>query len=368
MFRLKEFRRVSCKFLRGNILLLVLVLSAGCTSQFKKTPSPGEMIKEDIELIGYHTWVDFEVKPEEVYTYLQNTDNVAKAFDWMEFEKKSEDTGRLDAPGDGIHFLSIIYGIPLKGRMVLTRSEFARRVEIFHVMSVWSRQQWWREDLEDGRVRMHLRVYTELPETPLLSRYVTPQMYARQAGKRVDYSFDRVKADLEGLPLPKKFPDNPRGELCSSTARMYRTAIIIERPRNEVYEYITRLDNFNRASEMLHFVPFNQADMLNKVGQQCNVISTDAAPFELSGTSLIVEIEGNKLVHHLIYFEKSLAGFMVKLRTKGINNTLLEYSFYYQVPDYTSEELVTTLHAISHLDEALRLALHKIKSEMESSY
>jgi|GEM_PF-3889912 len=351
----------------GLVLLVMAAIIAGCSSQFKKILSPGETIKEDIPLIGYQTWVDFEVKAEVVYRHLQDTDNVARAFNWIKFKEKGEDTGRLDTPGDGIHFSSRIAGIPFKGRMVLTSSEFAQRIEIFQVMSVWSRQQWWRENLDDGRVRMHLRMYTELPDIPFMSGILSPEMIARQAGKRIDYSFDRVKADLEGLPLPEEFPETCRGKVVSSTARIYRTAIEIEMPRAEVYEYITRLKNFNRASEMLNFDSFTGAEVVSKVGQQCRVTSMPDAPFELSGRSLIVESKENRLIHHLIYFEESFAGFIVKLRRKGINNTLLEYSFYYQIPDYSSEQLVTTLHAVSQLDGALRLALQNIRAELESN-
>ncbi len=350
-------------------MLLVLFASApiaGCLSHFRKVPPPGETIKEDIPLTGYEVWIDFEARPEEVYEYLQDTDNVAKAFDWMTFEKKGGDTGRLEAPGDGIHFRSIIIGVPFSGRMVVTDMEFAQTVDIFHVMSVWSRQQWWREDLEDGRARMNLRIITEMPDVPFLSYILTPEMFAKHAGRRVDYSIERVKADLEGLPMPVKYPEDSRGEIFSSTVRIYRTAIEIKRPRDQVYEFITRLDNFNRASEMLRFEPTRAAEKLSWVGQQCGVSSTPGAPFDLTGKSLIVESEPNRLIHHLIYFEKSFAGFMVKLHRRGINNTLLEYTFYYQIPDYSSEELITTLHAVSRLDEALRLALSNIRKELES--
>jgi uncharacterized membrane protein len=362
--RVNNFLRV---FVCGLILPVMVALIAGCSSHFKKIPKPGETIKEDISLMGYQTWVDFEVEPEVVYRYLQDTDNVAKAFNWVNFQKKGEDTGRLDVPGDGIHFISRVLGVPFRGRMVATSVDFPQRAEIFHVMGVWSRQQWWREDLEDGRARMHLCVYAEMPDVPFISKVVTPQMYANQAGRRVDYSFDRIKADLEGLPMPEEFPETPRGEVFSSTVRIYRTAIEIEKPKGQVYEYITKLENFNRASEMLNFDSFTGAEVLSKVGQQCRVVSTPGASFELSGRSVIVESRENRLIHHLIYFEESLAGFIVKLRRKGVNNTLLEYSFYYQIPDYSSEQLVTTLHAVSQLDGALRLALHNIKSALESN-
>jgi hypothetical protein len=349
------------------IILAVVPCIAGCLSHFKKIPSPGETIKEDIPLVCYYTWVDLDVDPEVVHSHLQDANNLGNAFDWLNFQKKGEDTGRLEVPGDGINFSTRIAGVPFSGRIVLTYSELGKRIEAFHVMDVWVRQQWWVETLDDGEARIHLRVYTELPDLPLIYKIVSPKMVGEEAGRRIDYSFDRIKADIEGLPMPEKFPRTFRGEVFSSTVRIYRTAIEIEKPKGQVYEYITKLENFNRASEMLNFDSFTGAEVLSKVGQQCRVVSTPGASFELSGRSVIVESREDRLIHHLIYFEESLAGFIVKLRRKGINNTLLEYSFYYQIPDYSSEQLVITLHAVSQLDGALRLALHNIKSALESS-
>jgi hypothetical protein len=346
--------------------MFITICLFSCASHFKKMPRPDETIKEDIPLVCYHTWVEFEVSPEAAHSYFQDANNLGNAFDWLNFELKDQDTGRLDVPGDGVHFHTTIAGVPFSGRIVLTFSELGKRVEAFHVMGVWVRHSWVLEKLEEDSCNMQLRVYTELPDIPFIYKIISPQLVGREAGKRIDYSVDRMKADLEGLPLPQNFPGTIRGKVFSSTVRIYRTAIKIERAPDQVYKYITRLDNFNRASEMLHFEPFNPSGVLRNVGQRCYVSSLHSAPFELSGTSLIVESVENDRIHHLIYFEKSLAGFMVKLRRKGINKTLLEYSFYYHIPDYTSEDIVTTLHAVSQLDEALRLALQNIKSEMES--
>lgn len=163
----------------------------------KKKSEKGET--RIIEIREGKAEVYIEAKPEKVWDCISDVKNYDK---WVKFFKARlpDHLERVEKAGDYSFYETSILGIPLKGKTVYVERIPPQRSAFYLVSAYRGGGEFLLEPVADG-TRVHYTIWSEIPSS-YLGKLVDRALLATRAQEQMQEHLDRLKAYVEGTPLP----------------------------------------------------------------------------------------------------------------------------------------------------------------------
>lgn len=143
--------------------------------------------------------VFIDAPPEKVWDCISDVKNYDK---WAKFFKNTlpDHLDRIEKAGDYSYFETRILGVPLKGKVVIVERVPPQRSAFYLLSEYRGGGEFLLEPLADG-TRVHYTVWSEIPSF-YLGKVVDRALLAKRAHEQMREHLDRLKAYVEGTPLP----------------------------------------------------------------------------------------------------------------------------------------------------------------------
>ena len=163
----------------------------------KKKPEEGET--RIIEFREGKAEVFIDATPEKVWDCISDVKNYDK---WVKFFKARlpDHLERIEKAGDYSFYETSILGIPLKGKTVYVERIRPQRSAFYLLSAYRGGGEFLLEPVADG-TRVHYTIWSEIPSS-YLGKLVDRALLATRAQAQMQEHLDRLKAYVEGTPLP----------------------------------------------------------------------------------------------------------------------------------------------------------------------
>jgi uncharacterized membrane protein len=143
--------------------------------------------------------VFIEATPEKVWDCISDVRNYDK---WVKFFKVKvpDHIERIEKAGDYIFFETSILGVPLKGKNVAVERIPPQRSAFYLVAAYRGGGEFLLEPVANG-TRVHYTIWSEIPSF-YLGKMIDRALLAKRAQEQMQEHLDRMKAYVEGAPLP----------------------------------------------------------------------------------------------------------------------------------------------------------------------
>ena len=143
--------------------------------------------------------VFIDASPEKVWDCLSDVNNYAK---WSKFftNRLPDHLDRIEKAGDYSYYETRIFGIPFKGKIVIVERIPPQR-SAFYLLSAYRGGGEFLLEPMAGGTRVHYTIWGEIPSS-YLGKMVDRALLARRAQEQMQEHLDRLKAYVEGAPLP----------------------------------------------------------------------------------------------------------------------------------------------------------------------
>jgi len=152
-----------------------------------------------LEIREGHVTAFIEAPPEAVWDCLTD---ISSYGEWVRFFKATPAPGhdRLEKAGDFFHYETTVLGVKFSGRMVSVERVAPQRSAFMLVAPYRSGGEYLLEPLGSG-TRVHYTIWGEIPSS-YLGKVVDRLLVARRVREGMQDHVDRLKARVEGNPLP----------------------------------------------------------------------------------------------------------------------------------------------------------------------
>jgi uncharacterized membrane protein len=143
--------------------------------------------------------VFIEATPEKVWDCISDVRNYDK---WVKFFKVKvpDHIERIEKAGDYIFFETSILGVPLKGKNIAVERIPPQRSAFYLVSAYRGGGEYLLEPVANG-TRVHYTIWSEIPSF-YLGKVIDRALLAKRAQEQMQEHLDRMKAFVEGAPLP----------------------------------------------------------------------------------------------------------------------------------------------------------------------
>ena len=143
------------------------------------------------------TFID--APPEKVWDAISDVRNYDK---WVKFFKARlpDHLERVEKAGDYTFYETSILGIPIKGKTVIVERIPPQRSAFYLLSAYRGGGEFLLEPVSDG-TRVHYTIWSEIPSF-YLGKLVDRALLASRAQEQMQEHLDRLKAYVEGSPLP----------------------------------------------------------------------------------------------------------------------------------------------------------------------
>jgi uncharacterized protein YndB with AHSA1/START domain len=164
---------------------------------WKKKPEEGDT--QIIEIREGKAEIFIEAPPEKVWDVISDVRNYDK---WVKFFKARlpDHLERIEKAGDYSYYETSILGIPIKGKTVTIERIAPQRSAFYLVSAYRGGGEFLLEPVAEG-TRVHYTIWSEIPST-YLGKLVDRALLARRAQEKMQEHLNRLKAYVEGTPLP----------------------------------------------------------------------------------------------------------------------------------------------------------------------
>jgi len=143
--------------------------------------------------------VFIDASPEKVWDCLSDVNNYDK---WAKFftNRLPDHLDRIEKAGDYSYYKTTIFGIPFKGKIVIVERIPPQRSAFYLLSAYRGGGEYLLEPMADG-TRVHYTIWSEIPSS-YLGKMVDRALLARRAQEQMQEHLNRLKAYVEGTPLP----------------------------------------------------------------------------------------------------------------------------------------------------------------------
>ncbi len=140
-----------------------------------------------------------EAPPQAVWDCLADVANYGK---WVQWFKATlpEGQSRLEKPGDCFNYETSLLGFKFSGRMISVERIEPQRSAFILLSPYRGGGEYLLEPMLSG-TRVHYTIWSELPSS-LMGKVVEQVLLAEQVQEKMQHHLNRLKAQVEGLPLP----------------------------------------------------------------------------------------------------------------------------------------------------------------------
>lgn len=152
-----------------------------------------------IEIREGRAEIYIEAPPEKVWDVISDVKNYGK---WAKFFKAKlpEHLERVEKAGDFTYYESSFMGVPFKGKVVIVERIPPQRSAFYLLSAYRGGGEYLLEPVADG-TRVHYTIWSEIPSS-YLGKTIDHALLANQAQKQMREHLERLKAFVEGKPLP----------------------------------------------------------------------------------------------------------------------------------------------------------------------